>query len=97
LRAGRLNPQRAARWSELYGPGVEQIPVETFAAEAPPGWEPKLDFEHDAYAWCTFAEAQRRLFWPGAPEGLAHLRATLEVLRGQLLEHGSRRGQAGEP
>jgi hypothetical protein len=30
----QLNPQRAARWLELYGPGVEEIPVETFAAEA---------------------------------------------------------------
>jgi lipoyl(octanoyl) transferase len=85
----RLNPERAARWLKLYGPGVEQIPVDTFAAKAPPGWEPELDLEHDEYAWCSFAEAERRLFWPGAPEGLAHLRATLDVLRGHLLEHAS--------
>jgi hypothetical protein len=68
--------------------------VETFAAEAPPGWQPQLDFEHDEYAWCTFAEAERRLYWPGAPEGLADLRTTLDVLRGRLLERASQRGQA---
>jgi lipoyl(octanoyl) transferase len=95
--AYQLTPQRAARWLALYGPGVDQIPVETFAAEAPPGWEPALDFEHDEYAWCTFAEAERRLFWPGAPEGLAHLRATLAVLRRQLLQRASRRGQPCDP
>jgi hypothetical protein len=88
-----LNPQRAPRWAELYGPGVEHIPVETFAAEAPPGWEPELDAEHDEYAWCSFAEAERRLSWPGAPEALAHLRATRSELRGQL--HRSRGRQSG--
>jgi 8-oxo-dGTP pyrophosphatase MutT (NUDIX family) len=38
-----LNPRRAARWLELYGPGVSHIPVQTLAAEAPPEWEPELD------------------------------------------------------
>jgi lipoyl(octanoyl) transferase len=82
----RLNPRRAARWLELYGPGVSHIPVETFGAEAPPGWEPELDrSEHDAYVWSTFAEAERRLFWPGEPETLVDLQATLAVLRRRLL------------
>ena len=82
----RLNPRRAARWLELYGPGVTQIPVETFAAEAPVRWEPVVDrSEHDAHAWCTFEEAERRLFWPGESETLGDLRATLELLQSRLL------------
>jgi lipoyl(octanoyl) transferase len=87
----QLNPQRAARWLELYGPGVDRIPVQTFAAEAPPEWEPELDrSEHDAYVWCTFVEAERRLFWPGAQETLSDLRATLAALRSRLLGPASR-------
>ena len=89
----RLNPRRAARWLELYGPGVTRIPVETFAAEAPPMWEPEVDrSEHDDYVWCTFEEAEGRLFWPGEAETLGDLTATLAMLRGRLLPQGPSRG-----
>ena len=81
-----LRPEWRERWLELYGPDVTRIPVETFGAEAPSSWEPTLDDEHTAYAWCTFAEAQQRLFWPRDPATLDHLRATLAVLRRALLE-----------
>ena len=81
-----LRPQRRERWIELYGPDVTHIPVETFAAQAPVGWEPKLDEEHTASAWCTFTEAERRLSWPGDPRTLDHLRTTLVVLRRALGE-----------
>jgi dATP pyrophosphohydrolase len=81
-----LRPERRVRWLELYGPGVIRIPVETFGAEAPVRWEPRLDEEHVAYAWCTFSEAERRLSWPGDPGTLDHLRATLAVLRRALLD-----------
>ncbi len=85
----QLNPRRAARWLELYGPGVARIPVETFAAEAPSVWEPEVDrSEHDDCVWCTFEEAERRLFWPGEPETLADLQATLARLRRRLLLPG---------
>ncbi len=40
------------------------IHVESFVADAPPGWEPTLDWEHDDYRWCTRAEAVELLYWP---------------------------------
>jgi 8-oxo-dGTP pyrophosphatase MutT (NUDIX family) len=33
------------------------VTVHAFAAEAPPGWEPTLNDEHDDYRWCALAEA----------------------------------------
>ncbi|MBV8481017.1 MAG: hypothetical protein JOY72_12030 [Actinobacteria bacterium] len=38
--------------------------VEAFAADAPAGWEPTLDWEHDDYRWVTRAEAAELLYWP---------------------------------
>jgi 8-oxo-dGTP pyrophosphatase MutT (NUDIX family) len=43
---------------------VPPVTVHTFVAEAPAGWEPVLDWEHDDYRWCTAAEAQALLYWP---------------------------------
>lgn len=40
-----------------YAPGLETVTVHAFIAEAPPGWEPVLDAEHDAYEWCTADDA----------------------------------------
>ena len=40
------------------------IRVESFIAEAPDGWEPILDWEHDDYRWCTQEEAVELLYWP---------------------------------
>jgi 8-oxo-dGTP diphosphatase len=40
------------------------IRVESFVAEAPPGWEPTLDWEHDGYRWCTREQAVELLYWP---------------------------------
>jgi hypothetical protein len=71
---------------------VTRIPVETFGAETPARWEPRLDEEHNAYAWFSFSEAERRLSWPGDPGTLDHLRATLAVLRRALLEDGTAPG-----
>ena len=42
----------------------EQVTVECFLAEAPLGWEPELDWEHDDYRWCSAAEAEALLYWP---------------------------------
>jgi 8-oxo-dGTP pyrophosphatase MutT (NUDIX family) len=42
----------------------EGIHVESFLAEAPPGWEPTLDWEHDEYRWVSPAQAAELLFWP---------------------------------
>ncbi len=40
------------------------IHVDCFVAEAPGGWEPKLDWEHDDYRWCSREEAVGLLYWP---------------------------------
>jgi 8-oxo-dGTP pyrophosphatase MutT (NUDIX family) len=40
------------------------VVVECFLVEAPEGWEPVLNEEHDDYRWCGLAEAEALLYWP---------------------------------
>ena len=40
------------------------INVEAFVADAPAGWEPVLDSEHDKYIWCGRGHATKLLYWP---------------------------------
>jgi 8-oxo-dGTP pyrophosphatase MutT (NUDIX family) len=40
-----------------YAPGIERVTVHAFVTDAPDGWEPTLDAEHDLYRWCDLAEA----------------------------------------
>ena len=40
------------------------IHVEAFIADAPAGWEPSLDWEHDDYRWLPRDEAAELVFWP---------------------------------
>jgi 8-oxo-dGTP pyrophosphatase MutT (NUDIX family) len=42
----------------------ESVRVETFVVDAPPGWEPTLDWEHDDYRWLPREEAADLLYWP---------------------------------
>jgi 8-oxo-dGTP pyrophosphatase MutT (NUDIX family) len=42
-----------------------------FAADAPPGWEPTLDWEHHEYRWCALAAAEALLEWP-EPKAMLH-------------------------
>jgi 8-oxo-dGTP pyrophosphatase MutT (NUDIX family) len=42
----------------------EDVQVESFLADAPTGWEPTLDWEHDGYRWCSREEAAELLYWP---------------------------------
>lgn len=42
----------------------EGVLVETFIADAPPEWEPTLDWEHDEYRWLPRDQAAELLFWP---------------------------------
>jgi 8-oxo-dGTP pyrophosphatase MutT (NUDIX family) len=53
--------------------GADSIHVECFLAEAPSGWEPELDWEHDDYRWCRPDEAASLLFWPEPREVLEEL------------------------
>ena len=68
-------PARRAR----YAPGVEAVSGQCFAVEAPAGWEPRLDDEHDAYRWCPAHEAVRLLRWPEAREAVRVLERRLEA------------------
>jgi dATP pyrophosphohydrolase len=44
--------------------GIGSVRVDCFLAEAPPSWEPELDWEHDDYRWCGAEEAAELLYWP---------------------------------
>ena len=50
-------------------PGL-RVEGRAFAAEAPAGWEPVLDWEHDEYRWCALADAEALLRWPEPREML---------------------------
>jgi 8-oxo-dGTP pyrophosphatase MutT (NUDIX family) len=47
-----------------YEPGTTEIVVRSFLVEAPRGWEPELDWEHDDYRWCGADDAVELLYWP---------------------------------
>jgi len=64
---------RLAEWEARDKPKGGEIYVEFFLAEAPAGWEPQLDWEHDDYRWCAADEALELLFWPEPREVLQEL------------------------
>ena len=74
-------PQTYAVPPELRGdylPGVEKVKVANFAVEAPAGWEPVLNEEHDDYRWFSLSDAIALAHWPETIEiiaALAHPRA----------------------
>jgi dATP pyrophosphohydrolase len=72
---GRAYDYEIASWEAHYTPGAESVHVECFLAEAPAGWEPRLDWEHDDYRWCGVDEAAALLFWPEPREVLQELAA----------------------
>ena len=53
--------------------GVDEVAIENFEVEAPPGWEPVLNEEHDSYRWMTRAEAIAIAHWPETADLLAAL------------------------
>ncbi|HUF01388.1 MAG TPA: NUDIX domain-containing protein [Gaiellaceae bacterium] len=62
-----------------FAPDVTRITVTSFAAEAPPGWEPTLDEEHVDYRWCTAAEAASLLHYPEPQDAVARAEERLGV------------------
>lgn len=63
----------------LYAPGEYTVTVASYAAEAPDGWEPTLNHEHNAYRWCSLEEGLALLYWPEANAGLRALAARLGI------------------
>jgi lipoyl(octanoyl) transferase len=53
-----------------YGPGIETVTVHPFVADAPAGWEPTLDAEHDVYHWCGLDEALELMAYDTARDAL---------------------------
>jgi len=52
------------------------VRVHCFVVDAPDGWEPVLDWEHDDYRWCSAVEAAATLRWPETAEALRRLLVT---------------------
>lgn len=53
-----------------YAPGIERVTVHAFVADAPVGWEPTLDAEHDVYRWCDLDEAVGLMAYETARDAL---------------------------
>jgi len=49
------------------------VTVHCFAVDAPAGWEPQLDWEHDEHRWCSADDARELLHWPEPREVLREL------------------------
>jgi lipoyl(octanoyl) transferase len=56
--------QESERSRARFAPGIDEVIVRCFSVEAPAGWEPTLNEEHDDYCWCTPPDAAALLFWP---------------------------------
>jgi len=41
-----------------------EMHVDCFVADAPAGWEPQLDWEHDGYRWLSASDAADLMRWP---------------------------------
>jgi dATP pyrophosphohydrolase len=54
-----------------YAPGVDEVAIENFAVEAPAGWEPILNEEHDQYRWLSLTDAIELAHWPETAEVFA--------------------------
>jgi len=52
---------------------VDDVAIENFGVEAPPGWEPVLNEEHDHYRWLDPTAAIAIAHWPETKELLAAL------------------------
>jgi hypothetical protein len=46
------------------------VTVHAFVADAPPGWEPTLDAEHDVYRWCDLEDAVGLMAYETARDAL---------------------------
>ena len=53
-----------------YAPGIERVTVHAFVTDAPDGWEPTLDAEHDLYRWCDLDEAVGLMAYETARDAL---------------------------
>lgn len=70
----------AATLEDLGGDlGYDGVRVHAFATEAPPGWEPTLNDEHDDHRWCSLEDALALLRWEEPREVLRRAAVVLGV------------------
>jgi 8-oxo-dGTP pyrophosphatase MutT (NUDIX family) len=72
-----ITPELRQRYD--YPAHISEVSAYSFAAEAPVGWEPTLNEEHDEYRWTTVEEAVALLHWPEAREAVRRLAARLRA------------------
>ncbi len=63
----------------LFAPGVTEVVVTAYLAEAPPQWEPVLDHEHVDHRWCSAADAVALLRYPEPQDAVRHAVRILEA------------------
>jgi 8-oxo-dGTP pyrophosphatase MutT (NUDIX family) len=51
-------------WEPRSREGAGPFRVACFVVDAPAGWEPALDWEHDEHRWCALPQALELLRWP---------------------------------
>jgi 8-oxo-dGTP pyrophosphatase MutT (NUDIX family) len=61
----------------LYPPSTVAVVIANFHAEAPEGWQPILNEEHDRHAWATFDVARELMYWLETQEAIDLLAAQL--------------------
>ncbi|HKY50842.1 MAG TPA: NUDIX domain-containing protein [Candidatus Limnocylindria bacterium] len=54
----------------LYPDGTAAVVIRSFEVEAPAGWEPRLNHEHDRHQWATPAVAREIMFWVETQEAI---------------------------
>jgi 8-oxo-dGTP pyrophosphatase MutT (NUDIX family) len=59
-----------ARERPMYPPGTSGVVIGNFHVEAPAGWEPRLNEEHDRHAWADFAVARELMKWLETQEAI---------------------------
>ena len=68
-----------ARERPLYPEGTLAVVVRSFMVEAPDGWEPRLNEEHDRYEWATPTVARAQLRWIETQEAIDVLAPRLAI------------------
>jgi 8-oxo-dGTP pyrophosphatase MutT (NUDIX family) len=66
----------------LYSGDAREVVVENFVVEAPAGWEPTLNDEHDGYRWASLAVAADLMYWPETRETIAVLARRSDAISG---------------